>query len=60
MEYYSNSRTINQISKSKSQKAARQLYKEKETDADKIIKIAMGFYADKPEYLRSKPREIKP
>ncbi len=35
----------------KAQAAARQIYKEKSAEADKIIKIATGFHADKPEQL---------
>lgn len=36
---------------SKTQTAARQIHKEKEAEAEKIIKMAMGFHADKHEQL---------
>ena len=36
---------------SKAQAAARQIFSEKQAEADKIIKIAMGFHSDNPDQL---------
>ncbi len=36
---------------SKAQAAARQIYSEKQAEADKIVKIALGFHSDNPDQL---------